>query len=117
MTIDRTAVITGLRDIADFLDTNPDIPTPSTSVIVYYFADGASDHDARAKVDQIAAYLGATIDPEPLRHGHYQTHITFGPVTYRTVAISSEARARYRAFDTYAGCVDPDPIPDTAVAT
>lgn len=106
----RTALIAGLRDMADFLEANPDIPTPQTHPVLHYFPDGETDADKRDGVDKIAAYLGSPVDLSHIRHGHYVTGIAFGPVRYEAVAISAEARARYDAFNTYADCVTPDTV-------
>jgi len=106
----RAALIAGLRDMADFLETNPDIPTPHSSPTLYHFPDGQTDADKRDGVDTIAAYLGSSIDLGSLEYGHYVTQIAFGPVRYQAVAITAEARARYDAFNTYAYSVTPDPI-------
>ena len=46
--IERQALICGLRELADFLEINPDVPTPSyTDVLV--FPPFASDAEKRAK--------------------------------------------------------------------
>ncbi|WP_219465664.1 hypothetical protein [Nonomuraea rhizosphaerae] len=103
----RPALITGLRDLADFLETNPDIPVRHPWVALYHFPDGATDQDRRDQIDKIAAYLGSEIDPTDLPD-HYQTRISFGPVTYKAIAISTDARARHNALSTYTGCVEPD---------
>jgi hypothetical protein len=89
----RTDLITGLRDLADFLDTNPDVPTSNGSVEVFYFPSRSSDDQMCAEVDEIARYLGAEIDPANIPHGHYVTGISFGLASYRAVAILAEARA------------------------
>ena len=106
----RADLIAGLRDMADFLETNPDIPTPDSLPVLHYFPDGETDADKRDGVDKIAAYLGSSIDFGSVKYGHYVTGIAFGPVRYQAVAITTEARARYDAFNTYAYSVTPDPI-------
>ncbi|MEO3810705.1 hypothetical protein ABGB17_17025 [Sphaerisporangium sp. B11E5] len=108
MTPDRAAYITGLRDPADLLDTNPDIPTPCQDVTAYYLPTTAPDPQMRADIDNIAAYLGSTIDPTGLPGGHYRTSITFGPVEYRAVAVLAKGRARHDADSSYTGCIRPD---------
>jgi hypothetical protein len=103
----RTALITGLRDLAGFLETNTDLPIP-TSVTVHHFPRDASDDDMCAQVDQIAARIGAPVDSDESLHGHYGTSINFGPVEYRAVAILADARARNQAAASYYGCVRPE---------
>ncbi len=111
----RLAFIAGLRDLADFLETNPDIPAPR-SITGHYFPQRATDAEICAEVDEIAACLGSTIDPEDRKNGHYSALIHFGPVEYKAVAIVTAARAQYEADTSYRGCVQPGPIPATDAA-
>ncbi|WP_214107250.1 hypothetical protein [Acrocarpospora catenulata] len=94
----RTDFITGLRHLADFLDTNPAVPAPSSSLNVYCFLPNAEDAAMAAAVDRIAAYLGTTVDPDDVRHGHHTTAISFGPVRYEVAALLSTARIRQKAL-------------------
>ncbi|MEU7004498.1 hypothetical protein [Nonomuraea sp. NPDC046570] len=105
--INRTALITGLRDLAAFLEANPDLPVPRGAT-VHHFPRRVNDVDLCAEVDQIAAHLGTVVDAEEIPHGHYSTSIHFGPVEYKAVAILSDARARYAAHDSYHGCIQPE---------
>ncbi|MEU7899998.1 hypothetical protein AB0B45_45090 [Nonomuraea sp. NPDC049152] len=102
----RTALITGLRDLAAFLEANPDVPAPQSATI-HHFPRQTTDTDLCAEVDQIAACLDAPVDAEQTPHGHYRTSVQFGPVEYRAVAILAAARAQYAADDSYRGCVKP----------
>lgn len=111
MTKDRNAIITGLRDLADFLDARPDIPITGC-VPLYHFAARGTDADQRAEIEQIAALLGTPIEAQT-PYGHYVTTISFGPIQYRAVAITAAARARHDADDSYRGCIQPDPTPAT----
>ncbi|MBN6056409.1 hypothetical protein JYK22_31060, partial [Nonomuraea sp. RK-328] len=108
---DRTAIVTGLRRLADFLDAHPDIPVSATAPL-YHFTRGGSDADQRAEIDQIAVRLGSPVEDET-EYGHYTTAISFGPIEYRAIAITAEARARHAAAASYHGCVQPDPTPAT----
>lgn len=103
----RIALITGLRDLAAFLEANPDLPIPR-SATVHHFPRRVDDTDLCAAVDQIAAQLGTPVDVDEVPHGHYGTSIHFGPVEYRAVAILSAARARHLAETSYQGCVSPE---------
>jgi hypothetical protein len=109
VTPDRLALANSLRDLADFIDTNPDIPVPCGPVSVHYISLG-SDEEIRADIDRIAAYLGTSIDPADLAAGHYATSISFGKVTYRAVGILAHARAQHEANLSYHGCIAPDPV-------
>ncbi|GAA5073535.1 ferredoxin-NADP reductase [Thermocatellispora tengchongensis] len=104
---DRSALITGLRDLAAFLETNPKIPI-ANSLTIHHFARHTDDTALRNEIDQIAAQLGSMINMEEIPHGHYSTSIRFGPVEYKAVAIMAAARARYAAENTYSGCIDPE---------
>ncbi|MFC4535292.1 hypothetical protein [Sphaerisporangium dianthi] len=116
-TPDRLAYINGLRDLADFLDTNPDIPTPEGMVTAYCFPHG-TDEDIRAQVDQVARLLGSDIDPYEHVLDHYSTRITFGVAEYKAVGLLASSRARWAARRSYEDSIalDPDPAdpaPDT----
>ncbi|WP_328708694.1 hypothetical protein [Microbispora hainanensis] len=108
----RSALIAGLRALADFLDANPAIPVPR-SVYALHFPHGATDAEMCAEVDQIAELLDAPINQE---FGHYGASIRFGPVEYKAVAVLAARRAQYEADRSYEGCIQPDPIPDQNAA-
>jgi hypothetical protein len=85
--IDRQALISGFRELADFLESNPEVPAPKyTDVLV--FPPHASDADNRSEIDVIASRIGSGIEISSA-HRHYVTSRQFGPVGYRAVAIPS----------------------------
>jgi hypothetical protein len=96
----RTAVISGLRDLADFLDTNPDVPAPGGPISISYYPLGA-DEEIRAQVDHVARLLGSDVDAHELTLGHYSTGITFGIAEYRAVGLLASSRARWAAKTSY----------------
>ncbi|GAA2375972.1 hypothetical protein [Nonomuraea africana] len=104
---DRTALITGLLDLAAFLEANPEVPVSLGTVTVHQFPTHGSDAEMCAQVDKVAAVLGTEIDPKDRPYGHYATGLDFGPVRYQFTAILAAARARRQADDSYRGCVDP----------
>jgi hypothetical protein len=106
----RTALITGLRDMADFLHDNPNIPVARSDVGVLHFPARAQDAEMCAHVDHIAALLGTEIDQDDAAYGHYSTGVRFGPVEYGAVAVLAECRARHEALISYEGCVVPEGI-------
>ncbi|MGS2645037.1 hypothetical protein [Streptosporangium sp. G12] len=110
----RTAVITGLLDLAAFLEANPDVPVPTLPKLLHFAA--GTDPDMCAEIDAIAELLGTTIDPGDIGYGHYRTYRTFGPVEYSAVGILARAKARYDAESSYFGCVAPDPVPSSRTA-
>ena len=88
---ERTGIIAGLRDLADFLDGNPDVPAPLSTVVYVFPADG-SDAKMLAEIDVIAGRIGATATDAGSPRGHYVAVRDFGPVQYRAVAIPHRAR-------------------------
>jgi hypothetical protein len=81
---ERTAFISGLRGLADYLESNPEVPAPSYST-VYTFPPQTEWAEMRAEIDAIAARLGVTA--YRTGGGHYTADRYFGPVEYRAVAI------------------------------
>ena len=88
---ERTRLIAGLRDLADFLDQNPGVPVPwGTDVLV--FPAEASDAEMFAEIDTIAELIGSTASDADSPRGHYSAVRNFGPVQYRAIAIPHTAR-------------------------
>jgi hypothetical protein len=84
---ERQALISGLRGLADFLESNPEVPAPKyTDVLV--FPSHASHAENRSEIDEIASRVGSGIEISSIRR-HYVTSRQFGPVEYRAVAIPS----------------------------
>ncbi len=85
---ERQALISGLRELAGFLESNPDVPAPAyTDILV--FPPSASDAGKRREVDVIASLIGSGTETFS-SHRHYQTSRRFGPVEYRAVAIPAD---------------------------
>ena len=103
----RQAFITGLRDLADYLDQHSAVPVPRYGTEVYLSA-ASTDDGGCAQVDQFARELGITPPTRISYSGHYEAVRRFGPVGYRMIAISDAAMARRLATDSYYGCVTPD---------
>jgi hypothetical protein len=103
----RQAFITGLRDLADYLDEHPAVPVPRYGTEVYLSA-ASTDDGGCAQVRQFARQLGITPPKTISYSGHYEAARRFGPVGYRMIAISAAAMARHLAADSYYGCVTPD---------
>jgi hypothetical protein len=104
----RTKVITGLRQLADYLDTHPDLPVARYGWDCHVYTDQTSDTDARAEVDTIAAVLGVNVDDRTSQRGHYTAARTFGLVTYEAVHVPAQRMADHNALMSYSGCVQPD---------
>jgi hypothetical protein len=81
---ERAALISGLRGLADYLESNPEVPAPVYSD-VFTFPPGGDWTVMRAEIDVIAARLDV-IARETVG-GHYVATRSFGPIEYRAVAI------------------------------
>lgn len=82
---ERGRFIAGLRDLANYLDANPAIPSPR-DITVHVFPPDGSNAEMLAEIDAIAGRIGATPNNDSPR-GHYCAIRDFGPVQYRAVAI------------------------------
>jgi hypothetical protein len=83
---ERERLIAGLRELADFLAQNPDVPVPRhTDVLV--FPDRGSNEEMFAEIDVIAQQISAAASDADSPAGHYSAGRDFGPVHYRAVAI------------------------------
>jgi hypothetical protein len=81
---ERAALISGLRALADYLESSPEVPAPAYSSVHAFPPDG-DWAGMRAEIDVIAARLAV---PACLTGGgHYVAARSFGPVEYRAVAI------------------------------
>ena len=88
---ERTRLIAGLRELAEYLDRNSDVPAPRwTDVLV--FPPVGTDAEMFAEIDVIAARIGTTASDAESPAGHYSAVRDFGPVQYRAVAIPHSAR-------------------------
>jgi hypothetical protein len=103
----RQAFITGLRNLADYLDQHPAVPVPAYGTEILLSAD-STDNGGCAQVDHFARQLGITVEDDLADSGHYRAVRSFGPVGYRMAAISDHAMARHHAESSYTGCVTPD---------
>ena len=92
----RREFIRGLRELAAFLDANPDVPVPLYGTEISLHALG-SDAEKFGAVDQIAGLIGA----ETVDGGHYSASRNFGPIEYRAVAIPAAWNAEYDARHSY----------------
>jgi hypothetical protein len=88
---ERGRLIAGLRDLADFLERNPEVPAPWRADVIVFPADG-SDAQMFAEVDVIAEQIGTTASDVGSPRGHYTAARDFGPVQYRAVAIPHSTR-------------------------
>jgi hypothetical protein len=88
---DRVRLIAGLRDLAEFLDQNPQVPAPGFADL-FVFPPPGTDAEMFAEVDVIAAQIGETASDADSPAGHYSAVREFGPMRYRAIAIPHSAR-------------------------
>jgi len=87
-TIDRERFIAGLRALAEYLESTPDVPAPPHGTTIHVFPLHGSNEEQRAEIDVIAARINA--EPCEIVSGHYGVSRFFGPVEYRAVAIDHD---------------------------
>jgi len=87
--IDRERFTAGLRALAEYLESKPDVPAPRHGASVLVFPLHGSNEEQRAEIDVIAARINA--EPCKIVSGHYGVSRFFGPVEYRAVAIDHDA--------------------------
>jgi hypothetical protein len=97
---ERSSLIAGLRDLADFLKGNPEAPVPRWADVLVFPLTG-TDIEMKAEIDTIAALVGADIKDETTDNGHYTATREFGPVRYKAIGIPAEWRARCKAQMSY----------------
>lgn len=88
---ERSAFISGLRDVADFLEANPDVPAPLDTVIFVFPKLTDSDQERREEVDVIASRIHTQAHYTTV--GHYTASRFFGPVEYRAISIDHDVPA------------------------
>ena len=106
---ERQEYITGLRQLADYLDANPGVPVPRYGSSIRLIASLAEDGGI-AEIITIAAQLAAPVIDATQDMGSYRTCRSFGPVTYEAFSSTRASMAIYRAETSYAGCVIPDEV-------
>jgi|SRR5215469_4985754 len=82
---ERAALIKGFRALADYLESNPEVPATYYAT-AYAFPPDGDCTVMRAEIDAIAARLGTTAYAAACGE-HYTATRSFGPVEYRAVAI------------------------------
>ena len=83
-----------MRELADFLDQNPDVPAPRHADVMVFPTPG-SNAEMFAEIDAIAQQIGAAASNAHSPAGHYSAVRHFGPVHYRAVAIPNRDDENY----------------------
>lgn len=86
---DRQALVSGLRELADFLESRHDVPAPNDAYVFVFPPHDVPDSVKRNEIDVIASRIDSKAKYSSGRH--YLTTRRFGPVEYRAVAIPTEA--------------------------
>jgi hypothetical protein len=103
----RAEFINGLRQLADFLDTHPDVPVPPYGTTIDVHAE-STENGGKDEVNAVADQLGVPVLDDTAEGGHYRAMRDFSSVGYCAVAIPDASYQRYLADKTYWGCVTPD---------
>jgi hypothetical protein len=98
---ERRSLIAGLRDLADFLEGNPEVPAPRQENLMV-FPPAGTDKEITAEIDRIAALAGAEISDRTADGGHYTAVRKFGRTQYEAVGILTRYRACHAAQMSYA---------------
>lgn len=83
---DRTAMVKGLRELADFLDGHPDVPVPRR-IDVQLSTWGEAMAERMDSVDHFALAAGVRPDWVNDEKTHYTAMRKFGPLEFFCVAI------------------------------
>ncbi len=91
---ERARLIAGLRDLADFLDQNPQVPAPRYTDLFVFPPGGERRGDVRGsrrhrRADRHHGQRRTTARPAITARSRY-----FGPVQYRAVAIPQQRTQR-----------------------
>lgn len=84
----RLALIAGLREVATFLESSPDVPAPPETVLFVFPKLNSTDRERREEVDVVASRIRSQARYTAV--GHYVASRFFGPVEYRAIAIDHE---------------------------
>ena len=98
---ERGSLVSGLRDAADFLEQNPEVPAPRCADLMVFPPATSTEQEMRTEVDRIAALIGTPVKDDTADEGHYTTARQFGPVQYQAVAIPARCRELRRARMSY----------------
>lgn len=110
----RHQTITGLRALADLLETNPAVPVEEYGTSYTVWIDAATDDQGRAHIARIAALLGADVEDRLALGGHCTTLRAFGRVRYSAVYIPARRLAEREARMSYATNIVLDQNQDAA---
>jgi hypothetical protein len=105
--LERDAVVAGLRALAGYLAANPAVPIPPYGWDVSVHAKG-TDSEQFSQVDLVSEIMGERPVDQRATIGHHHVERSFGPITYRFVGISERRMGQHHAWVSYADSVVPD---------
>src|ERR1700761_3167556 len=88
---ERDLLIAGLRELAEFLDQNPQVPAPRSSDLLVFPPNG-SDAEMFEEIDAIAARIGAVASDADSPRGHYSAPRSCGRGPCGGVVLPARAR-------------------------
>lgn len=89
---ERDKFVSGLRELADLIETRTDLPVPRYGTVGLSVYDEGTDEQKRAQVDYASTLMEAPVKDEAERGGHYLTGLSFGPVCYQVISIPGECK-------------------------
>lgn len=84
----RSQLIAGLRQLADFLEVRTEVPAPRWAD-VHVFPLSTTDDEMKHEIDDIASLIESDVNDGTGEGLNYTATRSFGPVEYRAVAIPS----------------------------
>ena len=100
----RAYFSTALRQLADYLDAHPAVPTPTGTISIVLHANVTED-GGREQVTHIARILGVPVCDATARGGHVSATRRFGPIDYEVCSIPTTVKSWHRAQDSYFGSI------------
>ncbi|MEO3787165.1 hypothetical protein ABGB12_27895 [Actinocorallia sp. B10E7] len=97
----RAQTISGLRQLADFLEANPAVPVNEYGYDLTFYTTRCIDTAQREQVHAVAALLGVTPYDDTDHGGHLNAWRSFGRVTYSICHIPQRSREDFRARSSY----------------
>lgn len=92
----REEFINGLRQLADFLTVNPQVPTPPYPAPITVHCNRGDDWENYAAVERAAAAMGVEPGCEDGSR-HFRAVLHFGPVAFQVLAIPRDEMADHVA--------------------
>ena len=93
----RAAFISGLRELADFLAANPDVPVPSYGTSIQLCPLKGDDDANLLAVREFSAAIGVPAPDGFTKDGRADAGRTFGPIRYHAYASTRAHTDLYNA--------------------